>query len=264
MPSSALISESGGLLWHAKALLRHRSLWSDFNNRIERFLSDWRAELEFGNGTKPEGLIVLGPSGGWCLPTQGFLDYFAHLVAVDPDPIAPAIFRRRFKRAGQTTDKDQSGPKPTWVPSTFERVLPALLTRHPNHAVLFCNVLGQLRYQDKKTLEQIEFELSQIKLALAGRHWASFHDRISGETKSANLHELEFFSTERVTTDTLAKRVARTGEWLDHLTESVLPEHSPRRFMAWPISRERTHWIEAGWVRRQPEGLQRGNASEGA
>jgi hypothetical protein len=137
------------------------------------------------------------------------------------------------------------------VPSTFERVLPALLTRHPNHAVLFCNVLGQLRYQDKKSLERIEFELGQIKLMLAGRHWASFHDRISGETASADLHELEFFSAEPVTTQTLAKRVARTGEWLDHLTERVLPDHTPRRFMAWPISRERTHWIEAGWVGRQ-------------
>ena len=242
MPSSALISASGGLLWHAKALLRHRGLWSDFHNRVERFLTDWLAELEFGTGPRPAGLIVLGPSGGWCLPTQGFIQSFSDLIAVDPDPAARAIFMRRFRAGSQ---------QQTWVPSTFERVLPALLTRHPNHAVLFCNVLGQLRYQDKKALEQIEFELSQIKLALAGRHWASFHDRISGETKSANLYELEFFSTERVTTDTLAKRVARTGEWLDHLTEGVLPEHSPRRFMAWPISRERTHWIEAGWVNRQ-------------
>ena len=96
MPSSALISESGGLLWHAKALLRHRSLWSDFNNRVGRFLSDWQAELEFGGGLRPEGLILLGPSGGWCLPTEGFIESFPDLIAVDPDPVAPMIFRRRF------------------------------------------------------------------------------------------------------------------------------------------------------------------------
>jgi hypothetical protein len=242
VPSSALISASGGLLWHAKALLRHRNLWSDFTNRIDRFLADWRAELEFGTDPQPAGLLLLGPSGGWCLPTQGFIQSFPDLIAVDPDPAARAIFMRRFKAGSQ---------QQTWVPSTFERVLPALLSRHPNHAVLFCNVLGQLRYQDEKSLERIEFELGQIKLMLAGRHWASFHDRISGETESADLHELEFFSAEPVTTHTLAKRVARTGEWLDHLTERVLPEHAPRRFMAWPISRERTHWIEAGWVGRQ-------------
>ena len=204
-------------------------------------MSDWRAELEFGPDPKPAGLLLLGPSGGWCLPTHGFIQSFSDLIAVDPDPAARAIFMRRFKAGSR---------QQTWVPSTFERVLPALLTRHPNHAVLFCNVLGQLRYQDEKSLERIEFELGQIKLMLAGRHWASFHDRISGETASADLHELEFFSAEPVTTDTLAKRVARAGEWLDHLTESVLPRNTARRFMAWPISRERTHWIEAGWVRR--------------
>ena len=239
MPSSALFSESGGLLWHAKALFRHRGLWSDFNNRIERFLSDWRAELEFGEGRRPDGLILLGPSGGWCLPTHGFIQSFSELIAVDPDPVARTIFMRRIKAGAQ---------QQTWVPSTLERVLPALLTRHPSHAVLFCNVLGQLRYQDEKTLERIEFELSQIKLMLAGRHWASFHDRISGEKKSANLHELEFFSTGAVTTNELVKRVAYGGEWLDHLTESVLPTDTARRFTAWPISRERIHWIEAGWV----------------
>jgi len=249
--SPALISESGGLFWHAKALLRHRGLWSDFNNRIERFLSDWQAELEFGGGLKPTGLILLGPSGGWCLPTQGLLEFFSDVIAVDPDPAARVIFQRRFRPKTQAAGDTASSPKPTWVPSTFERVLPALLTRHPKHAVLFCNVLGQLRYQDNKTLERTEFELGQIKLMLAGRHWASFHDRISGETASADLHELEFFSAEPVTTQSLAKRVARGGEWLDHLTERVLPQHTPRRFIAWPISRERLHWIEAGWVGRQ-------------
>lgn len=251
MSGARLFTHSGGLLWHAKAVLRHRGLWSDFNNRVERFLSDWRAELEFGAGLRPDGLILLGPSGGWCLPTRGFLECFSDVIAVDPDPAARAIFQSRFRPKAQIDGNVAGNVKTTWVPSTFERVLPALLSRHPNHAVLFCNVLGQLRYQDKKSLERIEFELGQIKLMLAGRHWASFHDRISGETVSADLHELEFFSTEPVTTHTLAKRVARTGEWLDHLTERVLPEHAPRRFMAWPISRERTHWIEAGWVGRQ-------------
>ena len=251
MTDPALLSESGGLLWHAKALLRHRSLWSDFKNRIDRFLTDWRAELEFGGGLRPDGLILLGPSGGWCLPTEGFLQSFSDLIAVDPDPAARAIFRRRFKLHDSQSARTNGMLNPTWVPSTFERVLPALLARHPSHAVLFCNVLGQLRYQDHKALERIEFELDQIKLGLAGRHWASFHDRISGETTSANLGELEFFSTGAVTTHELAKRVAKGGQWLDHLTERVLPEHAPRRFMAWPISRERTHWIEAGWVGQQ-------------
>jgi len=246
--SPALISESGGLFWHAKALLRHRTLWGDFTNRIDRFLADWRSVLAFGPQPQPTGMILLGPSGGWCLPAKGFIDAFSEVIAVDPDPAARAIFKRRFKPSASQPAQAAGAFSQTWVASTFERVLPTLLVRHPRHAVLFCNVLGQLRYQDKKTLERIEFELGQIKLMLAGRHWASFHDRISGEAITANLQELEFFSTDAVTTNALAKRVARGGEWLDHLTESVLPANTARRFMAWPISRERLHWIEAGWV----------------
>ena len=252
MPASSLISASGGLLWHAKAILRYRSLWSDFTNRIERFLLDWKADMALGPGPQPKGLLLLGPSGGWCLPTKGFVDAFSEEIAVDPDPAARAIFRRRFKPNDTQPAHTGGALSLTWVASTFERVLPALLIRHPHHAVLFCNVLGQLRYQDKKTLERIEFELGQIKLTLAGRHWASFHDRISGEAKSTNLQELEFFSASTVTTNELAKRVAKGGEWLDHLTESVLPAQAARRFMAWPIGQERIHWIEAGWVEATP------------
>jgi hypothetical protein len=248
----ALFSESGGLVWHAKALLRHKSLWGDFTKRIDRFLADWRSVLAFGPEPRPTGLILLGPSGGWCLPSEGFVDAFSEVIAVDPDPAARAIFRRRFKPNDTQPAHTGGALSLTWVASTFERVLPALLIRHPHHAVLFCNVLGQLRYQDKKTLERIEFELGQISLTLAGRHWASFHDRISGEAKSANLQELEFFSTSTVTTNELAKRVAKGGEWLDHLTENVLPAQVARRFMAWPIGQERIHWIEAGWVEATP------------
>jgi len=248
VPASSLISASGGLLWHAKAILRYRSLWSDFTNRIERFLLDWKADMALGPGPQPKGLLLLGPSGGWCLPTQGFIETFPSLIAVDPDPAARAIFLKRFRPQMDPTAGKPHAQEQTWVPSHFERVLPALLTRHPHHAVLFCNVLGQLRYQNDKTIERIEFELGQIKLMLEGRHWASFHDRISGNAQITAQQELEFFSPSPVETQALAKRVAKGGEWLDHLTSEVLPAQAGRRFLAWPISRDRLHWIEAGWI----------------
>jgi len=40
-----LFSESGGLVWHAKALLRHGTIWADFRNRIDRFLTDWLGDI---------------------------------------------------------------------------------------------------------------------------------------------------------------------------------------------------------------------------
>jgi len=173
-----LFSESGGLLWHAKALMRHRTIWADFRDRIDRFLTDWLADIALYPGKPVSGVILVGPSGGWCLPQSGFLDHFTHVIAIDPDAAAKKVFLTRHKPTPvSSTGLEQHQ---TWIPSTFQNVLPALLNRFPDHAVLFCNVLGQLRYQENKTLERIEFELNQIKIAKEGRHWASFHDRISG------------------------------------------------------------------------------------
>ncbi len=235
-----LISVSGGLAWHAKAMLRHKRLWANFLGRIEQFLLDWHAALKEDEYHPTKGLLLIGPSGGWSLPKSGFLEQFDSIVAIDPDPLAERIFKKRHPV--------RSDQEFVWVPSTFERVLPALLIRYPNHAVLFCNVLGQLRYQPEKSIERIEFELNQVKQALQGRHWASFHDRISGPTETTIAGALEFFEPQRVLTSDLGRRVASGGEWLDHLTEQVLPDAVGRRLIAWPISKIRTHWVEAGWV----------------
>jgi hypothetical protein len=235
-----LISVSGGLAWHAKAMFRHRSLWANFLGRIEQFLLDWELSLRENEPKATRGLLLIGPSGGWCLPKEGFLERFPSVIAVDPDPLAEKIFLKRHPRFA---DQER-----VWVPSTFERVLPALLNRHPHHAILFCNVLGQLRYQPGKSIERIEFELNQMKQALTGRHWASFHDRISGPTDTLIAGQLEFFEPKHVSTTDLGRRVANGGEWLDHLTEQVLPDAVGRRLIAWPISKIRTHWVEAGWV----------------
>lgn len=246
MATRGLFSHSGGLAWHAKAWFRHQRLWSDFSHRIAVFLNDWHAALTPHGEARPPaalpGLIICGPSAGWCLPTQGFLGQFKSLVLIDPDPLAQRLFTRRHPPA-------RSQPQERiWISSAFEQVLPALLKRHPEHAILFCNVLGQLRYQDTKPLERIEFELNQLKTTLNGRHWASFHDRISGKALHTAVTEHEFFESGSVQSNVLAKRVASQGEWLDHLTENVLPAGVRRRFIGWPISPDRLHWVEAGWV----------------
>ena len=244
MTDPGLVSHSGGLIWHFRAWRRHAGLWADFCHRIDRFLIDWQHELHqhyTAPGRLP-GVILLGPSGGWCLPRRGFLEQFASVVMVDSDPLAKKIFYRRHHVHART---DQEW---VWIASIFERVLPALLARHPHHAVLFCNVLGQLRYRDDQPLERIEFELNQLKVLLAGRHWASFHDRISGDARHGQATASEFSASGPVQPADLAKRVATKGEWLDHLTENVLPPQSGRRLMCWPISQRRLHWVEAGWA----------------
>lgn len=188
------------------------------------------------------GMILIGPSGGWCLPKIGFLEFFSELICIDPDASANVVFNRRH-RAGRCPSQAR-----TWIHSTHQHVLPNLLKRHPNHAVLFCNVLGQLRYNENRTIEEVEFELNQLKFALQGRHWASFHDRISGKGLIRQVVEREFFESGAISNQNLVRRVASKGEWLDHLTEKVLPSANHRRLICWPISQRRLHWIEAGWV----------------
>ncbi len=138
-----LFSESGGLVWHAKALLRHGTIWADFRNRVDRFLTDWLGDIALYPGEPVSGIILIGPSGGWCLPRSGFLDQFAHVIAIDPDTVARRVFLARHKR--KSTKNARFTQEWTWIPSIFQNVLPALLNRHPHHAVLFCNVLGQVR-----------------------------------------------------------------------------------------------------------------------
>jgi hypothetical protein len=254
-----LFSESGGLVWHAKALLRHGTIWADFRNRVDRFLTDWLGDIALYPGEPVSGVILIGPSGGWCLPRSGFLDQFAHVIAIDPDTVARRVFLARHKR--KSTKNARFSQEWTWIPSLFQNVLPALLNRHPHHAVLFCNVLGQLRYQQEKSLERIEFEINQIKMMLEGRHWASFHDRISGVGRLSDAQTYEFFEPSELPNQELLEGMTVTGEWLDHLTQQVLPPELGRRFMLWPISQYRLHVIEAGWVNpnatsepRRPDG----------
>ena len=242
-----LLSNSGGLFWHAKALLRSNGAWADFRRRVKNFLSDWHDALQNQEGHAMSGMILIGPSGGWCLPKIGFLECFPELICIDPDASAKVVFNRRH-RASRCPAQAR-----TWIHSTHQLVLPDLLKRHPHHAVLFCNVLGQLRYNENRTIEEIEFELNQLKFILQGRHWASFHDRISGKGLIRWVVEREFLESRAISNQNLVRRVASTGEWLDHLTEKVLPSANHRRLICWPISQRRLHWIEAGWVRPEDQ-----------
>jgi hypothetical protein len=98
-------------------------------------------------------------------------------------------------------------------------------------------------------------------MMLEGRHWASFHDRISGVGRLSDAQTYEFFEPSELPNQELLEGMTVTGEWLDHLTQQVLPPELGRRFMLWPISQYRLHVIEAGWVNpnatsepRRPDG----------
>ncbi|MBV8167011.1 MAG: hypothetical protein JO021_09485 [Alphaproteobacteria bacterium] len=229
----SLLTPSGGLEWHLRALRRRHRDWADFRGALADWLDAWRP-------AQP-GLLLLGPSAGWCLP-DAFLARFRRLDAVDLDPLAPLLFRALHGRALAA-----AGATLAFARRDALDDLDALLARHPDHAVLFANVLGQRRLH-RSDVAHTEAELAALSGRLHGRAWASFHDRLSGRTADLAAPPQAFGCAGVLPPDDLAERVGAAGEWLDHLTTHVLPGDAARRILPWPLRPGRIHWVEAGAV----------------
>jgi hypothetical protein len=148
---------SGGIVWHWRAL-RHGHRWKLFRADIAGLLDAWAPE--------ERALLLIGPSAGWTLPCN-FLSRFETLSAVEPDPLARYLFEKRFP------DR-----KPAWlsIDAFAANGMAALLGQCPEHAVLFCNVVGQVMPADEAAAESCCLDLRR---ALEGRSWASYHDLVS-------------------------------------------------------------------------------------
>lgn len=211
--------------WH------NRSNWWRFNAAISEWLDSWP------HGST--GLLLLGPSAGWCLPDT-FLCGFSHIHAVDLDPSAPVLFRWLHGRA-----LARCGVRLNWQRDNLFDAIGPLLERYPQHAVLFSNVLGQHGLNQRQP-GRVEADFADLGRQLQGRRWASFHDRLSGELLDTRAEPpaLRFAAGE----DTLTlARIAGAGAWIDHLTETLLPADWTRLLLPWPICHGRLHWIEAGY-----------------
>ncbi len=232
----ARVGQTGGLGWHLKAWRYRQRLWAGYLRQTKDFLEDWSNQSLEPAGVKR--LIVVGASAGWSLPA-GWLRSFDELVLIDPDPLAPWLFKRNHpKPAGQHRE---------WIRKDFRQVLPGLLASPKPTAVLFNNLLGQLRLTSKD-LEATEAQLGDLKTQLAGVHWASFHDRLSGDWDQAQQSAGTMVAEGFVDNACLTKTYAKGGEWLDHLTANVLPQTSRRWIYPWRITPDRLHVVEASWV----------------
>ena len=234
------VGSTGGLGWHLRALRYRRSLWGNYLDQTAGFLEGWSSQ-----SLKPAQvgeLIVVGASAGWSLPPN-WVRGFSSIVLIDPDPLAPWLFRRNHPvLAGQTR---------TWIRRDFRAALPDLLNAQPQAAILFNNLLGQLRLVSAD-LDATEQGLAQIQSQLTGRHWASFHDRLSGDWTHAQQSGTTIHTAGTLSNDELAKSFGRGGEWLDHLTSQVLPTDMPRVIYPWRITPDRLHVVEGGWVAPGP------------
>ena len=172
-----LLPPSGGFFYHYLALRFSRSLWQPFRRDVSRWLQSW-------NPTANE-LIIFGSSAGYSLP-KTFLEKFDRVIAVEPDPLARILLKRRFAKAKIIfeIDRDLLAPIPEdFAGSTAKAAvgkLQTFLARYPNAAVLFANVLGQLPLEFPHLSDQIfASHLVAVRAAVRGRQWASYHDLLS-------------------------------------------------------------------------------------
>jgi hypothetical protein len=236
---------SGGMGYHRHARRMRESFWRPFRHELDAWLQEWNP--------RARTLFLVGPSGGYCLPS-GFLGRFDRLVAFDLDSEAEARFRTTHSQtlaSGKSLRWIRADALALLTEGEGESLLLRELRQAGGGAVLFCNLLGQVRFrwedpendpgfrrwtlQFRRTLEQIP-------------EWASFHDRFSGElVPREGRFELPLApSSSEEWLEVLVARSRNPGaqELLDHLTDSWLPRDRPRTLLRWEFTPGVFHWIE--------------------
>lgn len=232
-----LTGPSGGVVYHTRAARHADDLWRPFRTAISTWLDRWP--------TVDERLILIGPSAGYTLDDR-FLARFRSILAIDPDPLAPALFRQRHRAVLE------AGTTLTWsaldhfVSGSLDD-LERLLAAHDQTSVLFSNFLGQLHllYPEATCEERLERCRARFPELLSGRSWASYHDRLSGQLP------LRFDQPDpqpkRLGDDALLDRyfAGRGGELVDHRTERLFPADLPHAYLHWELTPGQHHLIEA-------------------
>jgi len=236
----ALVTQSGGLVYHARALRYRQGLWAPFR----RHVADWLASaLPVG-----DELILVGPSAGHCLPVEQ-LRRFRRLTVLEPDPVARFLLRRRLAHPNVEVEHRDLLVAPL-VTGTVG--LDDLLERREGATVLFCNLLGQVQL-GLSTDEQARFQQQfqrRIMPQLARRRWASFHDRWSldrgqDEPPVPSRVELDHVPTDDELGEACFGPAGAPVIVLDHATAELFPEPGPRRYFAWQITPRALHIVEA-------------------
>jgi hypothetical protein len=245
--SVAWLNEAGGLRYHLRGFRYAESLWQPFRFALAEWLYAWEP---------PERrLVVVGASGGWCVQPF-FFERFTEVLCLEPDPLAHLVFRRRLARApleARPKLRFESRDHLLADPTRLVRLLEA----EGDVAVLFTNVLGQLRAllgcaaTDDPRLGAIRAAVAE---ATATRSWASFHDRVSGGVEpdrfaradaSVRLDDTEVMQRFFPALEHPAIRGDGSGELLDHLTQGFFPAERPHAYFSWPLMPGVFHLIEA-------------------
>lgn len=154
----SLFHHSGGVVYHWRALFHQSKHWKKHSDQTRLFLEEWNP--------KSESLYLIGPSGGYSLPLT-WLKKFKDITAIEPDALSRKIFEWR------------TGLKPNWItePFRFDELKNNTPYFKKNSAILFCNLLGQLHFDETAGLQAQE-TLCQLTQS---HEVASYHDILSGD-----------------------------------------------------------------------------------
>lgn len=222
-----MFNPAGGLIYHVRAHRYRDSLWVPFRHQVSNLLEEWNPHAR--------QLLILGPSGGYTLPTD-FLERFDKVWLSDPDPLAPFFFRRSHPDI-----------RTEWIKTNlvFERdryrseLLTGWLAQHPDTAVLFSNLLGQLPLLNRN-LEALQDWWGDILVKLDSRSWFSYHDVFSFPGRIPLPARL---AAGEVIPQLMASATGRKSvlDLIDHGTTELFAD--PVAHLTWQLTPKRTHII---------------------
>ncbi len=232
---------TGGLNWHLHAYYA-RERWRGTLELIEDFLAQIQPQSSH--------LVLIGGSAGWMMPPS-WLSRFERIDAYDIDPLASWLFARRhagvLKKQGIQIHHHRQDALIT---------LQDIALEHPAACFWFDNVLGQHRYRIRDEA-RVERELGEIKKTLAGRHWGSLHDVLSGPTSGKpwpnNLNAWRHTGAAKLADEPqfsqkLLAQIGAEKVWQDHLTSHVLTPETITTWIPWAFKPNYAHWLQAGWI----------------
>jgi len=215
---------SGGLLWHLRAW-RRRARWAALDAALRRWLADWRP--------RADKLLLIGPSAGWTLPRES-LARFTAIGVLEPDPLARRLLMRHLDRPLSFGTLD------ALAPGGFAH----LATYRPDHALLFCNVLGQLA-----PAEEGDAWCAALRQALRDREWASWHD-IASSARPIDRPDRQHFGA-GTSFDAVMGAYWQGGrlEVTDH-GSFALAGNEAFECVSWPLLPRQQHVLQ--WVAHTP------------
>ena len=234
-----MLSPSGGVAYHLIAARRHRHLWRPFRAQVRDWIAKWR------EGFASKDLIVFGPSAGWTLPLELFIEA-RKLVIIEPDPIARRLLEKKLASLGRRGQIEWISD-PAILPwfSKDDLAFESFLATYPHADLLFANVLGQVALHASASTRARKTESPEhlFLKAVKNRSWASYHDLYSGPSL-ARLEKTEWVGAQDF--ETVAESSFTVGPVTDHETQWLSQTSEKTSLAVWPITEKQTHII--AWV----------------